>query len=352
MTNFFTQLAGRTLGLTPIVQPRIDSMFVPEVGSEAIVESASASAKSATPESIAPSHTSLTANSPLVNSDRPTLPIAHAPRSIAPAIGHYRTDQAVSDQSDVRSILDIYPAGDRGVPDARSLPETNFASLDRAASPPAMPQESNLSTPSQQKKQPSTAPPDVILSEDSASTVLPKVPVSSAIEPNRLQARSNVERASDQLQSSHAIDSANLPSISPDRVDAAQVLIKNAAQTVSQTERILVDREVRHEQTIFTPPPPSIQPIDRAEQQPASTVPPVVVPRQAATLLPIVTPRLERSQRPEEKAAPPPPTIQVTIGRIEVRAVPPPAPPRPRVTTPPARLSLEDYLRSRSGGER
>lgn len=346
MTNFFTQLAARTLGLTPIVQPRIDSMFVPEVGSEAIVEPTAASAEFVTPESIAPFP--LAADFPLVNSDRPTLPLAHAQRSIAPAIAPSRTDQAVSD---VRSSPDIRPAGNRVVPDARSLPETNFAPLDRAASPPAMPQKSNLSSSSQQKKQPSTAPPDVILSEDSASTILPKAPVSPAIAPDKLQARSDVERSIDRLHSSQSIDSADLPSISPSRVDAAQVLIKNAAQTVSQTERILVDREVRHEQTIFTPPPPSIQPIDRAEQQPASTVPPVVIPRQTATLLPIVTPRIEQSRRPEE-SAPPPPTIQVTIGRIEVRAMPPPAPSRPRVTTPPARLSLEDYLRSRSGGER
>jgi len=44
------------------------------------------------------------------------------------------------------------------------------------------------------------------------------------------------------------------------------------------------------------------------------------------------------------------PTIRVTIGRIEVRAVSPPAPP-PRQTKQPApKMSLDDYLRSRNGG--
>jgi hypothetical protein len=41
----------------------------------------------------------------------------------------------------------------------------------------------------------------------------------------------------------------------------------------------------------------------------------------------------------------PPPTIRVTIGRIEVRVVSPPPPaPKPRQTAPVAKLSLSDYL--------
>jgi len=51
-----------------------------------------------------------------------------------------------------------------------------------------------------------------------------------------------------------------------------------------------------------------------------------------------------------EEAAPAP-IIQVSIGRIEVRATPPPAQaPRPRPSAPSA-VSLEDYLRQRSKGE-
>src|SRR5262249_44725584 len=43
--------------------------------------------------------------------------------------------------------------------------------------------------------------------------------------------------------------------------------------------------------------------------------------------------------------------IHVTMGRIEVRATPPPAPSRPTRPAPP-RLSLDDYLRGRSEGTR
>ena len=45
------------------------------------------------------------------------------------------------------------------------------------------------------------------------------------------------------------------------------------------------------------------------------------------------------------------PIIRVTIGRIDVRAVPPPAPPQPPPPPAPG-LSLDDYLKERNGGER
>ena len=69
--------------------------------------------------------------------------------------------------------------------------------------------------------------------------------------------------------------------------------------------------------------------------------------------------------RPVEPAAPvpavlpkamrkPAPTIQVTIGRIEVRAITLPAPPAPRFkpARPGPALSLDDYLKQRNEGKR
>ena len=54
-----------------------------------------------------------------------------------------------------------------------------------------------------------------------------------------------------------------------------------------------------------------------------------------------------------ERAEQPPPTIEVTIGRIEVRAVTPPAPPQQqRVRQSPPKMSLDDYLRANSGGRK
>ena len=62
----------------------------------------------------------------------------------------------------------------------------------------------------------------------------------------------------------------------------------------------------------------------------------------------MVVPRQSAEQAEPLKALPPAspaaPTIRVTIGRIEVRAVSPPAPAEPRSAAAPA-LSLEEYLR-------
>lgn len=70
---------------------------------------------------------------------------------------------------------------------------------------------------------------------------------------------------------------------------------------------------------------------------------------------PATTPRVEpprpalRMPLPEPPAAP---TIQVTIGRLEVRAAPVDSPARPKPRSAQTVMSLEDYLKQRSGGGR
>jgi hypothetical protein len=87
---------------------------------------------------------------------------------------------------------------------------------------------------------------------------------------------------------------------------------------------------------------------------------PVVVPpaqrRDTATQLAPALPLRESPMRPPARrvapeAAAPTPTIQVTIGRIEVRATTPVRPTRTERSTPSV-MSLDDYLRQRDGGRR
>ena len=72
-------------------------------------------------------------------------------------------------------------------------------------------------------------------------------------------------------------------------------------------------------------------------------------------MLPILQPRVTLPERQPWEARPEPPAsqpvINVTIGRIEVRATPAPrAPARERQAARPA-VDLEEYLRQRSRGE-
>jgi hypothetical protein len=80
---------------------------------------------------------------------------------------------------------------------------------------------------------------------------------------------------------------------------------------------------------------------------------PPAPPRQAVIAQPQVRPLAvptpaPRRQELQREAAP---AIQVTIGRVEVHAVPAETSARPARPASPA-LSLEDYLRQRNGGRR
>lgn len=72
--------------------------------------------------------------------------------------------------------------------------------------------------------------------------------------------------------------------------------------------------------------------------------------RPADVLVPPVAPPVLQPARRSAVEQPPAPRVQVSIGRVEVRAVfapPPAAPPRPR---PAPAMSLDDYLKQRDGG--
>jgi hypothetical protein len=74
-------------------------------------------------------------------------------------------------------------------------------------------------------------------------------------------------------------------------------------------------------------------------------------PARPATI--VVQPRVAPYSRPERPARSQPaatlePTIQVTIGRVEVRAMHPVAPSAPRERQAPTAMSLEEYLRRRA----
>ncbi|HKP73493.1 MAG TPA: hypothetical protein VJT82_11180 [Pyrinomonadaceae bacterium] len=87
-----------------------------------------------------------------------------------------------------------------------------------------------------------------------------------------------------------------------------------------------------------------------SEQSPSHATPQRITP--APRFRPATpAPSSRRNSDADAASNAPAPTIQVTIGRIEVRAAPTPAPAR-RTSAQTPHLSLEEYLRRRNGGGR
>lgn len=123
-----------------------------------------------------------------------------------------------------------------------------------------------------------------------------------------------------------------------------------ASRTLRQ-EKHLRGAEISASETRERPPAaPGRAPLVPEVRAQTPEVPPVSADTPEATQ-PAAVPR--RRAVAEETSSP---TIRITIGRVEVRAVTPDPPPEPAQPSPAARpemgLSLEDYLRQHNGGRR
>jgi hypothetical protein len=114
-------------------------------------------------------------------------------------------------------------------------------------------------------------------------------------------------------------------------------------------------------------PPPERRPIEVFKAGSARTLigkpmPPRPVPVQVSATSATRRVSPERMAGPKSKSgqgplpsdndSPSADAIHVTIGRVEVRAIYPPAQPAPSRPPPTPKMSLDDYLRSRNGGKR
>jgi hypothetical protein len=393
MTNFLTQLAARTLELAPIVQPRIVSVFASEVGqgNEAIASTQLTTdrAESSVLAVIAPPPL-------LVNPDRSALPIAHLPprtRAIVPQPATTRS-QGLLEQTRIASLEQTRPASDlpATVAGDRGLTEHNQAEpLAKPRAEPSMTSEREFPLPNPLPSSGALLPPmgtplfaEVLAEVERVAPIVPPdtspdtspdaspdtMLQESAIVPNPRQAARSPESLSPEFLSPESLSPLPVSIAQPSSGDRQAAEIPALLDEQSGVRREAVLRQAAS----LTTPPAISQPAVRTETVRTETArteaartetvptdlyplapaaPPLVVPRQVDAVSPIVVPKMGRSQSRQTEAMSatvPLPTIQVTIGRIEVRAVPSPQPPRPRVATPPARLSLEDYLRSRSGG--
>jgi hypothetical protein len=117
----------------------------------------------------------------------------------------------------------------------------------------------------------------------------------------------------------------------------------------------------------LAPAPASVRRMDRSDGGPlreeAGSRPPqfspvVPPPARPVVVTPLIQPAARRAPAPRplpaivQRERSSPPTIQVTIGRIEVRASSAPAVPSRAARPSGPKLDLDDYLKARSGGSR
>lgn len=356
MSHYLTRLAARSLGLIEVIRPRLPSLFEPPPVADQFVFAQRPGAEMSDVDSIFNGSDSevFTPLRPLVPppirgplEERPSAEESRAPLNMPHQARNGSTGmpdlhagqpggrlppsptQAVPQRSEViteRPRTDPAP-----VQVQPASPQTSAQILqptqERLSESRAWPQDSDKPKPSEKFGGEET----VSRSPTSAAKQLPRAQIEPAVE------RIVVERFAVRKEPSH-------PSTEdPTRAAPRRAIAGRQREPLDASEQVVLERLVSPEK----PRLPVIPHLEPSEAQPvrmSTPVPIVVQPH-------VVAPYVERNaEAPANPTAEPVPTIQVTIGRIEVRAMPPPSQPPQRQRSAPAVMSLEEYLRLRRNG--
>jgi hypothetical protein len=437
MADLITQLAARTLQLTPVVQPRIDSVFAPSqpsvdwqsdspaAGGSRQVISETTPAASAEKIDRGPHQSSDSAlpaprgSAPpplLVSPASAALPIAYIPRPLglpspsagmasvgnpeavqdppnpidSPTIGPIEptrlspaaTPESTS-ESPPASLAAPFPGEDLGL-----SPSLGIEPIENLPASVALPLSSpRLSAATGSATDSVSVPNSVSNSEPRAGLEPPLTSPATPPPATPLTGSQAISAASlpppsapsvPQLEPTHDASPTVPPIVTPRPSVMTSIAQIPREEEASQSERDIlplrsVDEtgreakgtvsvaadQVDQRSAILTPPSPSrLQPLVTAAPTAAgdpSPLPPLV----PLGAVPLARPRFAASEVASSESVtdrPPPqptsiPTINITIGRIDIRAVPAPAPSPTRRAAPPSpKISLQDYLNNRNGG--
>ncbi|MCL4266854.1 MAG: hypothetical protein KJ069_26980 [Anaerolineae bacterium] len=198
------------------------------------------------------------------------------------------------------------------------------------------------------------------------ATAVPPAPVKSATLPAPASQPTATHRAgqhhlpkvapSDASQPTLPVQPANIPVIRP---SSSAPITPRPAPPDHPTEprparEVHTTVTIREQTTKLTPVPetaaktkPMLAEVVR--EQPIQPAPPTAIPVQTKPFTPASN-RPTNHQPVVTKPAEPTPTVQITIGRIEVRATPPPPAKAEKKQPSAPMMSLDDYLRQRNGG--
>lgn len=312
MTDFLTRLAQRTLGLVPVVQPRIDSYYAPatEAAIATTLEPFAITQTATTPPDVSTSQ----ATPQAVSLSSFELPLAkNAPQR--PATPPSPTIPDLNLETRSTFLVDQLEST---LPSSQELPHINSEQPDPASqSTSSFP--TNLSVNSVESF---PFPPKQLLENQAIS---PVVQASQRVELQQLHLSVNLAESSPPQHPS--LPQTASPSQSPSIHLPVTPLIAHPSSLP------LVDvQEVRVGS-------PSVTPTDRTTSGLTTS---------QASLRHLSSTAVQPIAQPEPI---PEPIIEIRIGRIEVRGIQPEtSKPRPKSTLSTPALSLSDYLTQRDGG--
>ena len=316
MSDYLSNIVGRSLGSVKGIRPRMRSMFEPPPAT-------SASESFQTDQSVSPPLFSTLLPSPVESAGvverpegMPPVPMIEVPtRPAAPVVDRPRLPKTHVDASVQAEAPSASEASHRSVPEGPSL-----SPVQTEARPWPTPGEAEPEPPGERDRR----PPLVVRRARRAGAK----PVSAA-PPSRLTAappRMQPAAVPEPLPPFSDVRGEPMPRVvEPDRTAASGVEVITEASVRPRSERL--------RQEAGAPPGRPQEPVAPA---------PMLRPRTGPAL------PLEAQGRTRSTSSSTAPVIRVTIGRVEVRAVHPPAPTSKKQRSRPPTLNLDDYLGQRA----
>jgi hypothetical protein len=374
MSDYLGNLAARSLDLAPVLHPRLSSLFEPPhpngwrgfehsagletVDGEHIAETATDAPLPPRPPT---GRTSESSSAPAV--PRPPSDTSPQQSSILPISGGQGTRQSANLRP---AQITLHPAETReghppDLPEPAPPPDV-VPVAHPAANRPAVRRASPQTDPARR-----TAPPTTIQENDAISQALEVQPESLpdriaqpaaseqiVAKPHVTLARHSARRVQEQAKPDGAMPPAPgqtepvpPPDVAPVAHPAAnRPAVRRVSPQTGSAQRTVLPTTIRENDAISQALEVQPEPLPDRMAQPAASErivarPQVKLARQVEAALPASA---------EPTTPPPEPTVHVTIGRIEVRATPPPANTKREARARPPTLSLDEYLRRYGGG--
>jgi hypothetical protein len=371
MSDFVTRLAERTLGAAPVVQPLIAPRFSPGPADHLMEPQGEPATMPEVPDRTPRPRTP--PDTPMLAPDEAEAQNEESDTSITPPSGApdgaaARPDPSIHAPTTGQEDLDV--------PDTSGSPRRPRASRESS------PLETGMESMQEDRQTSSSTPPRPLARapEPGSRTLLSgeSVPLGRQDFPDsgpRRESRTTIADGRNplpepQFESAHRVESAPARrgvEESPRRLVPEGPTLDSFASEDGPGRAMLHSTMALAERARVTLEAPALpsgtgDPLETGEVTSKSEIVPAHSAAQGAA--PVIVPRIVRhqpDQRQENSLGearvlapePPAPTIKVAIGRIEVRAVTPPAPAqRETPARPEPMLSLDDYLTQRNGGRR